>query len=294
MNADKHDSFADTEMVDKDSTDPVTKNRSRSRPPISTGNVLRDLILRSNVDRKQAMELDRLVAKLPTSKLLTAEWYQLQDLITEHATSTSQALELMEFARKQENSSFAPITDLVSQLKSTAKAAQPPSFHGTLKDHGQPARLWVFSSVSYLQACNESIPVPFVTSYLRDDALAWWQSFGMQKLSAASTMEQFKQVFLEKYVKPSDSIEARAELQKLTQTKRYVEAYAAQFIQTRAQISLGTSADSSTQARWFLNGLKSSVKTVLTTMATVPVLNDIDQLIAAAIEAETKLSLTVT
>ena len=126
------------------------------------------------------MELDRLVAKLPTCKLLTTEWDQLQDLITEHAASTSQTLELMEFAHKQENSSFAPITGLVSQLKSTAKAAQPPSFHGTLKDLGQPAWLWVFSFVSYLQACNVSRLVPFVASYLRDDALAFWQPFGMQ------------------------------------------------------------------------------------------------------------------
>ena len=43
------------------------------------------------------MELDQLVAELPTCKLLTTEWDQLQDLITEHAASTSQALELMEF-----------------------------------------------------------------------------------------------------------------------------------------------------------------------------------------------------
>ena len=121
-------------MVDKDPTEPVTKDPSGSQPPVSTGNVLRDLILRSNVDRKQAMELDRLVAKLPTCKVLTAEWDQLQDFITEHVESTSQALELMEFARKQGNTSFAPIMDLVSQLKSTAKAAQPPSFHGTLSD----------------------------------------------------------------------------------------------------------------------------------------------------------------
>ena len=37
VNSDKHDSFADTEMVD---TDPVTKDPSESQPPISTGNVL--------------------------------------------------------------------------------------------------------------------------------------------------------------------------------------------------------------------------------------------------------------
>ena len=39
VNSDKHDSFADTEMVDKDSTDPVTKDPSGSQPPISTGNM---------------------------------------------------------------------------------------------------------------------------------------------------------------------------------------------------------------------------------------------------------------
>ena len=33
----------------------------------------------------------------------------------------------------------------------------------------------------------------------------------MQKLSAAATLDQFQQIFLEKYVKPSDSIEARAQ-----------------------------------------------------------------------------------
>lgn len=40
-----------------------------------------------------------------------------------------------------------------------ARAAPPPSFHGTLKDDGQPAHLWVFSLkfVSYLQACNQTM-----------------------------------------------------------------------------------------------------------------------------------------
>ena len=222
-------------------TEPVAKSTGPvTTPEQSTGNVLRDLILHSDVDMRQALDMDRLVAKLPSCKLTTPEWDQLQDFISKHATTNSQALELMEFARKSEKSPLAPVVELVSQLKITAKAAQPPSFHGTLKDHGQPARLWVFSFVSYLQACNESRPVAFVTSYLRDDALAWWQSFGMQKLSAAATMEQFNQVFLEKYVKPSDSIESRAELQKLTQTKQSVEAYAALFMQTRSRISLGT------------------------------------------------------
>ena len=115
----------------------------------------------------------------------------------------------------------------------------------------------------------------------------------MHKLSAAATIEQFKKVFLEKYFKPSDSIEARAELQKLSQSKRTVEAYAAEFIQTRSRISLGTVVDSSTQARWFLEGLKNSVKIVLTNSVTVTVLNDIEVLIPAAVDAETRLPLTL-
>ena len=49
---------------------------------------------------KQAVELDRLLAKLPTCKVTTPEWDQLQDFLSKHAMCNSQALELMEFARK--------------------------------------------------------------------------------------------------------------------------------------------------------------------------------------------------
>ena len=240
--------------------------------PKSTGNLLLDLIIGSKVDAITAVRVDQLVAKLPHTKLSVAEWETLSDFIAKNAASVKHALKLAAYARKQEISYVTvPMLDMVSHMRSTAKAAQPPPFHGTLKDHGQPARLWVVSFVSYLQACNESKPVLFVTSYLRDDAPAWWQSFGMQKLSAAATLDQFQQIFLDKYVKPFDSIEARAELQKLTQAEQQsVEAYAAAFIQTRSCISLGASVDSNTQARWFLNGLKSNVKTVLTTTAISP------------------------
>lgn len=50
--------------------------------------MLWNLILHSNVDRKEAMAMDRLVAKLPTCKLLIAEWDQLQDFITKHDASS--------------------------------------------------------------------------------------------------------------------------------------------------------------------------------------------------------------
>ena len=238
-NSDKHGSFADTNMTDKDQADPSIPLRSQ---PESTGNLLLDFIIGSKVDAIMAIQMDQLVAKLPHTGLLPAEWDLLSGFIGHNSTGVKQALDLMAYAREQEAPVPLPMLGMVSHLRSTAKAAQPPPFHGTLKDRGQPARLWVFSFVSYLQACNESKPVLFVTSYLRDDALAWWQSFGMQKLSAAATLDQFQQIFLEKYVKPSDSIEARAEFQKLTQAKQQsVEAYAAGFIQTRSRISLGTS-----------------------------------------------------
>lgn len=57
-------------------------------------------------------------------------------------------------------------------------------------------------------------------------------------------------------MQPSDSTEARA-------VKQSVAAYVAECIQTWARISLGTSVDSSTQARCSVNGLKSNVKNVL-------------------------------
>lgn len=49
----------------------------RSQPDKSTGNMLRDLSVSSKVDTK-AVELDQLVAKLPTTKLLPVERDQLR------------------------------------------------------------------------------------------------------------------------------------------------------------------------------------------------------------------------
>ena len=135
------------------------------------------------------------------------------------------------------------------------------SFSASLKDHGQLARLWVFSFVSYLQACKESRHVPFVTCSSLV-AILW------QRLFAAATMEQFKQGFLQKNLKPSESIETRGTLQ-FTQAKQCGEAYATQLFRTHARVSLGTSIDSSTRRRWFRNGLNSNVRTVLAATASV-------------------------
>ena len=59
----------------------VPTNALRSQPDESTGNRLRDLSVSSKLDTKQATELDQLVAKLPTTKLLPVERDQLRGFI---------------------------------------------------------------------------------------------------------------------------------------------------------------------------------------------------------------------
>ena len=146
----KHGSFADTDMTGKDQTGPDLGSQPRS-----TGNLLLDFIIGSKVDTMTAVRIDQLVAKLPHTKLSAAEWETLSDFIGKNAASVKHALELANYARKQEVSSVTvPMLDMVSHMRSTAKAAQPPPFHGTLKDHGQPARLWV---LALLATCKHAM-----------------------------------------------------------------------------------------------------------------------------------------
>ena len=157
-------------MIDTDQAGP---SASLGSQPESTGNLLLDFIVGSKVDAIKAIQMNQLVAKLSHTRLLPAEWELLSDFVGHNSASVKQAQDLMAYARKQEAPVPLLMLDKVSHLRSTARAAQPPPFHGTLKDQGQPARLWVFSFCSYMQACNESKPILFVTSYLRDDAFAW-------------------------------------------------------------------------------------------------------------------------
>ena len=224
------------------------------------------------------------------SPFTNPKWELLEEFVAERCDA-AKARDLLDHAR-----SLVPAQKLTPEIvtvsRSTAKPAQPHHFHGTLKDHGEPANLWLFSFSSWIDASNESTPMKFVPGFLRDDALTWWKSFGMKKLSVTSTVEQFATIFLEKYVKASDSIDARAELEKLVQGKQSVESYAGKFIQTRSRISVGTQVDSTTQAHWFMNGLNSNVKAILRPMTTSQVMNDIELLMPAAIEADTKLVLS--
>lgn len=62
-----YDEDIDTEAIEKFiepvTTDPLRSQPGQSAEPGTTGNVLRDLMLHSSVDRKESMALDWLVAK---------------------------------------------------------------------------------------------------------------------------------------------------------------------------------------------------------------------------------------
>ena len=124
-------------------------------------------------------------------------------------------------------------------------------------------RLLTFAA--YITASHETNPVPFVPTYLRDEALQWWRSFGSDELPVNATMDQFQSVFLEKFVKPADCIKARNELRTLKQGSQTVEAFAAKFVRTRHRIQVGEPVDKSTQTQIFSDGLNGNIKRVLTT-----------------------------
>lgn len=177
-------------------------------------------------------------------------------------------------------------------MRSTAKAAQPELFHGALKEHGDKAGLWLSSYKAYMTASKEPDPLAYLPSYLRGEALRWWQNFGSDKLPAVPTMEHFSKVFLENYVKPSASITAREKLAVVKQGKYTVEQYVSYFKTVRSQIKVGTMIDSTPQAKWFVRGFDAKITDILKPTVSVVVINDIELIMAAALEAETKMSLT--
>ncbi|KAI4206596.1 MAG: hypothetical protein LQ349_009919, partial [Xanthoria aureola] len=106
---DKHGSFADTTMTDKDQTDPSTSMGSQ---PEFTGNLLLDFVIDSKVDAITAIQMDQLIAKLPHTRLLPAEWDLLRDFVGHNSASVKQALDLMAYARKQEAPVPLPMLDM--------------------------------------------------------------------------------------------------------------------------------------------------------------------------------------
>ena len=76
------------------------------------------------------------------------------------------------------------------------------------------ARKWVDSFALYIDAEHEPHPVAKAATYLRDAAQDWWHE---AKLPTTATWQQFTSQFLARFVKPSDSAKARAELPNLKQ-----------------------------------------------------------------------------
>ena len=70
--------------------------------------------------------------------------------------------------------------------KSTSKSRSPECFHGKPADHGYPAKSWIFAFQLYLAAEDEHNPVAKAATYLRGDALDWWQQSGYLSMPPAS------------------------------------------------------------------------------------------------------------
>ena len=100
---------------------------------------------------------------------------------------------------------------------SSSRSSPPEPFHGLAKDQRQPAQSWMYSVELYFQAEYTLNPVAKAVTYLHGEARRWWQQVGSKTLSAASTFEMFSQAFLARFVKPSDSAKARAEIPHLSQ-----------------------------------------------------------------------------
>lgn len=47
-----------------------------------------------------------------------------------------------------------------------AKASRPPYLSGTLEEHGEPENLCLSTFMTYMQACSELYPMPYVSTYL--------------------------------------------------------------------------------------------------------------------------------
>jgi len=96
-------------------------------------------------------------------------------------------------------------------------------------------------------------------------------------------------------VKPGDSRKARQELATMQQNEMSVETYAAQFRNCAARIAaskVGTPVDSTTQATYFLKGLKKLIVFKLEGMVSPDVMQDIDKLIDAAEKVEANLDMS--
>ena len=178
----------------------------------------------------------------------------------------------------------------VSSFRSSSRSSPPESFHGLAKDHGQPAQPWLYSVELYFQAEYTPNPAAKAVTYLHGEARRWWQQVGSKILSSASTYEMFSQAFLARFVKPSDSAKARAEISLLKQTDS-VESFASHFRNVNSRISVGSPIDTTTLANYFVHGLKSKLAKALAVHCTLATMQELDSVISAAEEMDAKLNL---
>ncbi len=127
---------------------------------------------------------------------------------------------------------YSTVSNISSKSgKSTSKSRSPECFYGKPADHGYFAKSWIFAFQLYLAAEDEHNPVAKAATYLRGDALDWWQQSGYMSMPPDADFEQFSTAFLKRVVKPADSAKARRELPLLKQEGQSVETYAAKFQQ---------------------------------------------------------------
>ena len=101
----------------------------------------------------------------------------------------------------------------------------------------------------------------------------------MMQDTSNPTFSDFKQVFLSRYVQPSDSAAARVEI---THIEGSVEAFATEFRNINSRITVGTPIDT-TLAGYFFNGLQKKVSNALTTHESLQTIYSLDLLIPAAV-----------
>jgi len=177
--------------------------------------------------------------------------------------------------------------------KSTSKSRSPECFYGKSADHGYSAKSWIFAFQLYLAAEDEHNPVAKAATYLRGDALDWWQQSGYLSMPPDADFEQFSTAFLKRFVKPADSAKARRELPLLKQEGQSVETYAAKLNNMNNRIIEGTALDSTTLAVYFQQGLTRRISSALVDSQSIATMQDLALVIAADEEIESKLDLSV-
>ncbi|DBA66617.1 TPA: hypothetical protein ACH3X2_002225 [Trebouxia sp. C0005] len=169
-------------------------------------------------------------------------------------------------------------------------------FHGKPEQCGKDAKDWLSTVEIYLDSVTEKKPVSIVVTYLRGDAQSWWTEFGKAQIGLQASFVAFKDIFLARFVKPGDSRKARHELATMQQNEMSVETYAAQFRNCAARIAaskVGTPVDSTTQATYFLKGLKKLIVYKLEGMVSPDVMQDVDKLIDAAEKVEANIDMSM-